>query len=171
MSNVFLDGAFVEIEMNGTETSSRRNTGNEDSGDQLEDEELRAFCRRTYGPALDRFAERNFDISPSDDYEDTEEDKELRAFSRRMYGPSIDRFVERDFGLSADGKPLASSSASKDASKAVSSKKKKKRAQTAATTLKRHSVKRQDDGAFECRRGHPDDAWAADNSSASSDDL
>lgn len=115
--------------MNGTETSSRRNTGNEDSGDQLEDVELRAFCRRTYGPALDRFAERNFDISPSDDYEDTEEDKELRAFSRRMYGPSIDRFVEREFGLSADGNPLASSSASKDASKAVSSKKKKERKQ------------------------------------------
>lgn len=131
---------------------------------------MKIFCRRTYGPALDRFAERNFGISPSDDYEDTEEDKELRAFSRRMYGPSIDKYVEREFGLSADGNPLASSSASKDASKAVSWKK-KKRAQTAATTLKRHSVKMQDDGAFECRRGHPDDAWAADNSSAASDDL
>lgn len=130
VSNVFLDGAFAEIEMNGTETSTKRNTGNEDFGDQIEDEELRAFCRRQYGPALDRFAQRNFGISPSDDYEDTEEDKELRAFCRRMYGPSIDKFVERNFGLDADGNPLASSSASKDASKAASSKKK-------SATLKR----------------------------------
>lgn len=121
--NVFLDGAFAEKEMNGTETSTKRTTRNEDLGDQLEDEELRAFCRRTYGPALDRFAERNFGISPSDDYEDTEEDKELRAFSRRMYGPSIDKFVEREFGLDANGNPSASSSASKDAFKAASSKK------------------------------------------------
>lgn len=40
VSNVFLDGAFAEIEMNGTETSTKRNTGNEDFGDQIEDEEL-----------------------------------------------------------------------------------------------------------------------------------
>lgn len=79
-------------------------------------------------------AQRNFGISPSDDYEDTEEDKELRAFCRSMYGPSIDKFVERNFGLDADGNPLASSSASKDADKAASSKKK---AQTTAATLKK----------------------------------
>ena len=78
------------------------------------------------GPALDKMVERNFGISPSDDYEDTEEDKELRAFSRRMYGPSIDRFVEREFGLDVDGNPVASSSASKNASKAASSRKKRK---------------------------------------------
>lgn len=66
VSNVFLDGAFAEIEMNRTETSNKRNIENEDLGDRLEDEELRAFCRRTYGPALDRFAERNFGISPLD---------------------------------------------------------------------------------------------------------
>lgn len=120
VSNVFLDGAFAEIEMNGTETSTKRNTGDEDFGDQVEDEELRAFCRRTYGPALDRFAERNFGISPSDDYEDTEEDKELRALCQHIYGPSIDKFVEQNFGLSADGNPLASSVTSKDASKAAS---------------------------------------------------
>ncbi len=93
-------------------------------GIRLKMRNSRAFCRRQYGPALDRFAQRNFGISPSDDYEDTEEDKELRAFCRRMYGPSIDKFVERNFGLDADGNPLASSSASKDASKAASSKKK-----------------------------------------------
>lgn len=93
--------------MNGTETSTKRNTRNEDLGDQPEDEELRGFCRRTYGPALDRFAERSFGISPSDDYEDTGEDKELRAFCRRMYGPSIDKLVERGFGLDANGNPLA----------------------------------------------------------------
>lgn len=55
VSNVFLDGAFADIEMNGTETSTKRNTANKDSGDQLEDEELRAFCRRMYGPSLDRW--------------------------------------------------------------------------------------------------------------------
>lgn len=119
--NVFLDGAFAETEMDGTGTFTKRTTGNEDFVDQVEDEELREFCLRTYGPALDTFAEQNFGISPSDDYEDTDEDKELRAFCRRMYGPSLDKFVERNIGLSADGNPLAS--------KAASSKKKRKKPQ------------------------------------------
>lgn len=62
VSNVFLDGAFADIEMNGTETSTKRNTGNKDSGDQLEDEELRAFSRRMYGPSIDRMVELEFGL-------------------------------------------------------------------------------------------------------------
>lgn len=93
MSNVFLDGVFAGTEMNETEeTFTKRSRGDEDFEDQVEDQELRAFCRRTYGPALDKMVERNFGISPLDDYEDTEEDKELRAFCRRTYGPSLDKW-------------------------------------------------------------------------------
>ena len=68
MSNAFLDGVFAGTEMNETETFTKRRKRNEDFGDQGEDEKLRAFCRHTYGPALDKFAERIFGISLSDDY-------------------------------------------------------------------------------------------------------
>lgn len=97
--------------------------------DQVEDEELREFCQRTYGPALDTFAERNFGISPSDDYEDTDEDKELRAFCWRMYGPSLDKFVERNIGLSRSWQPSCLQGGFIE-----------KKAQTAAATLKSMST-------------------------------
>lgn len=145
MRDIFTDDAFIGTETNGTETfTSRSKKGHDNLDDQDEDAELRAFCRRTLGPSLDRCMERNLGISMSDPaFEETEEDQFLRAHLRNTMGPALDSAMARFVGLpdlpddnNNNNNPPASGSASSiPASKATSSTKGRKPAGTKITSI------------------------------------
>lgn len=100
MGDIFTDDAFIGSEANGTETfTSPSKKGHDNLDDPDEHAELRAFCRRTLGPSLDRFMERNLGISMSDPaFEETEEDQYLRAQLRNTRGPALDSAMVRFVG-------------------------------------------------------------------------
>lgn len=126
MKDVFSDDAFMGTETNGTETFSSRRKGYDNFEDEVEDADLREYCRRTLGPSLDKCIERNFGIDLSDPaFEETEEDQFLREFSRRTLGPSLNKCMERNLGIDLSFPPKRPSSKKNGASKQARSEKKK----------------------------------------------
>lgn len=152
MRDIFKDDAFIGTETNGTETfTSRSKKGHDNLDDQDEDAELRAFCRCTLGPSLDRCRERNLGISMSDPaFEETEEDQFLRAHLRNTMGPALDSAMARFVGLpelpddsNNNNNPPASGSASSiRASTATSLTKARKPAGTKITSIQYLAEKR-----------------------------